>query len=159
MMHGRTRSAQGLWSDVGSPSFRRDPFARDVALDPGGTAMPRITAPPILRSTMKTVSAPAVRSFRGSLPHPTQPLCTLRVRRYRRLTQHSLPGGSLDLTWAGLAPADRASFPLAPSLIQSPCRRGRATTGKIRALRQMCLYLVAVVLVRGRGAGVARRLA
>src|SRR4029077_2920182 len=93
-----------------SPSFRRDPFARDVALDPGGTTMPRITALPILRSTMMTVSAPAVRSFRGSLPHPTQPLCTLRVRRYRRLTQHSLPGGSLDLTWAGLAPADRASF-------------------------------------------------
>ena len=25
-------------------------------------------------------------------------------------TQHSLPGGLLDLTWAGLAPADRASF-------------------------------------------------
>jgi hypothetical protein len=35
---------------------------------------------------------------------------TLRVRRYRRLTQHSLPGDLLGLTWAGLAPADRASF-------------------------------------------------
>src|SRR6476659_3914304 len=64
----------------------------------------------MLRSTMKTVSAPTSSSFRGSLPHPTQPLCTLRVRRRRRLTQHSLPGGSLGLTWAGLAPADRASF-------------------------------------------------
>src|SRR5437667_7517592 len=72
--------------------------------------MPRVTALLMLRSTMKTVSAPASRSFRGSLPHPTQPLCTLRVRRHRRLTQHSLPGGLLDLTWAGLAPADRASF-------------------------------------------------
>jgi hypothetical protein len=72
--------------------------------------MPRITASHMLRSTMKTVSAPASSSFRGSLPHPTQPLCTLRVRRHRRLTQHSLPGGSLGLTWAGLAPADRASF-------------------------------------------------
>ena len=72
--------------------------------------MPRITALHMLRSTMKTVSAPASSSFRGSLPHPTQPLCTLRVRRHRRLTQHSLPGGSLGLTWAGLAPADRASF-------------------------------------------------
>src|SRR5207244_3620624 len=80
------------------------------ALDPGGTTMPRITALHMLRSTMKTVSAPASSSFRGSLPHPTQPLCTLRVRRHRRLTQHSLPGGSLGLTWAGLAPADRASF-------------------------------------------------
>src|SRR6266542_586068 len=72
--------------------------------------MPRITALHMLRSTMKTVSAPASRSFRGSLPHPTHPLCTLRVRRHRRLTQHSLPGGLLDLTWAGLAPADRASL-------------------------------------------------
>src|SRR6266576_991430 len=106
----RTRSAHGLWSDTRAPRFRRDPCARDVALDPGGTTMPRIAALLMLRSTMKTVSAPAIRSFRGSLPHPTHPLCTLRVRRHRRLTQHSLPGGSLGLTWAGLAPADRASF-------------------------------------------------
>src|SRR4249920_1565913 len=92
------------------PSFRRDPFARDVLLDPGGTTMPRITALHMLRWTIETVSAPASSSFRGSITHPTQSLCTLRVRRHRRLTQHSLPGGLLDLTWAGLAPADRASF-------------------------------------------------
>ena len=78
--------------DVGYPRFRRDPFARDVLLDPGGTAVPRITALHMLRSTITTVSAPANSSFRGSITHPTQPLCTLRVRRYRRLTQHSLPG-------------------------------------------------------------------
>src|SRR5258705_6754383 len=72
--------------------------------------MPRITALHMLRSIISTISAPEVSSFRGSLPHPTQPLCTLRVRRRRRLTQHSLPGGSLGLTWAGLAPADHASF-------------------------------------------------
>ena len=59
--------------------------------------MPRITALHMLRSTIRTVSAPASSSFRGSLPHPTQPLCTLRVRRRRRLTQHSLPGGLLGL--------------------------------------------------------------
>src|SRR5438132_11696926 len=106
----RTRSAHGLWSDTRAPRFQRDPCARDVALDPGGTAMPRITALLMLRSTMNTVSAPAIRSFRGSLPHPTHALCTLRVRRHRRLTQHSLPGSLLDLTWAGLAPADHASF-------------------------------------------------
>ena len=69
-----------------------------------------ISASHVLRSTIRTVSAPASSSFRGALPHPTQPLCTLRVRRYRRLTQHSLPGDLLGLTWAGLAPADRASF-------------------------------------------------
>jgi hypothetical protein len=69
-----------------------------------------MTVPHMLRSTITTVSAPANSSFRGSITHPTQPLCTLRVRRYRRLTQHSLPGDLLGLTWAGLAPADRASF-------------------------------------------------
>ena len=99
-----------LTARQGYPRFRRNPFARDVLLDPGGTAMPRITALHMLRSTIRTVSAPANSSFRGSITHPTQPLCTLRVRRYRRLTQHSLPGGLLGLTWAGLAPADRASF-------------------------------------------------
>ena len=109
--------------DVGYPSFRRDPFARDVLLDPGGTAMPRMTALHMLRSTIRTVSAPANSSFRGSITHPTQPLCTLRVRRYRRLTQHSLPGGLLGLTWAGLAPADRASFAWRLPLFDHPsCR-------------------------------------
>ena len=102
------RTAGGQTRDI--PGSDAILFARDVALDPGGTTMPRITALHMLRSTMKTVSAPASSSFRGSLPHPTQPLCTLRVRRHRRLTQHSLPGGLLGLTWAGLAPADRASF-------------------------------------------------
>src|SRR5246127_5531449 len=79
------------------PRFRRNPFARDVAFDPGGATMPRITALHMLRSTMNTVSAPAISSFRGSIPHPTHRLCTLRVRRCRRLTQHSLPGGPLRL--------------------------------------------------------------
>jgi hypothetical protein len=117
------------------PRFQRDLFARDVALDPGGTTMPRITALHMLRSTMKTVSAPASSSFRGSLPHPTQPLCTLRVRRHRRLTQHSLPGDLLGLTWAGLAPADRASFawrlPLFDHLVgaQQERLRDRQTEG------------------------------
>ena len=89
----------------GISQFRRNPFARDVLLDPDGMTVPRITALHMLRSTITTVSAPANSSFRGSITHPTQPLCTLRVRRYRRLTQHSLPGDLLLLTWAGLAPA------------------------------------------------------
>src|SRR6266852_3804988 len=91
--------------------------------------MPRITALLMLRSTMKTVSTPASRSFRGSLPHPTHPLCTLRVRHRCRLTQHSLPGGLLGLTWAGLAPADRASFawrlPSFDHLVGAQQNRGR----------------------------------
>jgi hypothetical protein len=50
-----------VYNELESPRFRRDPCARDVALDPGGTPMPRITALLMLRSTMKTVSAPAIR--------------------------------------------------------------------------------------------------
>src|SRR5256885_13784348 len=90
--------------DMGYPRFRRDPCARDVLLDPGRVPMPRVAALPILRSTMETVSASAKSPFRGSLTHPTHSLCTLRGRRCLRLTQHSLPGGLLGLTRAGLAP-------------------------------------------------------
>src|SRR5262249_14282964 len=60
--------------------------------------------------TLCTVSAPATYPLRGSITHPTQPLCTLRGRRRRRLTQHSLPGCLLGITWVGLSPTDRASF-------------------------------------------------
>jgi hypothetical protein len=100
--------------------------------------MPRIAAVLMLRSTIMTVSAPAISSFRGSLPHPTQPLCTLRVRRRRRLTQHSLPGGLLDPTWTGLAPADRASFcwrlPLFDHFVGAGehCRRNAPWRGRSR---------------------------
>src|SRR5262249_47997731 len=64
----------------------------------------------MLRSTLCTISAPATYPLRGSITHPTQPLCTLRGRRRRRLTQHSLPGCLLGITWVGLLPTDRASF-------------------------------------------------
>src|SRR5450631_322280 len=76
-----------------------------------------MTVPAMLHSSNTTVSAPAITAFRGSITHPTQQLCTLRGRRYLRLTQHSPPGDSLRLTWAGLPPADRASL-LAPSVLR-----------------------------------------
>jgi len=77
---------------------------------PAGRAWPRLAALSMLRSTLCTVSAPATYPLRGSITHPTQPLCTLRGRRRRRLTQHSLPGCLLGITWVGLSPTDRASF-------------------------------------------------
>ena len=91
----RTASLSGWRPNVGSPSFRRDPFARDVLLDPGRATMPRITALLMLRSAPTTASAPAINPFRGSIAHPMHSLCTLRGRRRRRLTQHSSPGGPL----------------------------------------------------------------
>src|SRR5215470_9101314 len=77
---------------------------------PAGRTWPRLAALSVLRSTLCTVSAPATYPLRGSITHPTQPLCTLRGRRRRRLTQHSLPGCLLSITWVGLSPTDRASF-------------------------------------------------
>jgi hypothetical protein len=72
--------------------------------------MPRIAALLMLRSTMKNSLRSASRSFRGSLAHPTRPLCTLRVRHRCRLTQHSLPGSLLALPGPDfhrrIAPAD-----------------------------------------------------
>lgn len=91
----RTRAYSCQWPDAGSPSFRRSPSARDVFFDPGRATVPRIAAPLMLRSTIPTASAPAMCQFRGSVAHPTQSLCTLRGRRCRRLTQHSLPSGPL----------------------------------------------------------------
>ena len=135
------------------PSFRRDPFARDVLLDPGGTAMPRMTALHMLRSTITTVSAPANSSFRGSITHPTQPLCTLRVRRYRRLTQHSLPGGLLGLTWAGLAPADRASFAGAFRYSITSSARASTEAGKSRPSALAVLRLITSSYLTGACTG------
>src|SRR5512144_632226 len=40
-----------------SPRFRRDPFVRDVASDPGRATVPRITAPHMLPSAIATASA------------------------------------------------------------------------------------------------------
>src|SRR5215471_379630 len=66
----RTRAKACQWSVVGSPSFQRSPFARDVFLDPGRAVVPRITALLVLRSTITTASAPAMRQFRGSIDTP-----------------------------------------------------------------------------------------
>jgi hypothetical protein len=71
-------TAHGIGGDIAVVSLNENgtvksvdpnPCARDVALDFGRTTMPRIAALLMLRSTMKTVSARASRSFRGSLPH------------------------------------------------------------------------------------------
>jgi len=84
-----------LWSDMRPLRFRRVPFGRDVAFDPGGATASRITMPHILPSTVPSVSASATLliSWLNPPPHPITvyashpPLPTT--------TQHSLPGGAL----------------------------------------------------------------
>src|SRR6516162_843715 len=84
-----------LWSDMRPLRFRRVPFGRDVAFDPGGATASRITMPHILPSTVPSVSASATLliSWLNPPPHPITvyashpPLPTT--------TQHSLRGGAL----------------------------------------------------------------
>src|SRR5262249_44722548 len=81
--------------NAGSPRFRRDPFGRDVAFDPGRASTPRIAVPHMLPSTKSTVSAPALLSLSWLNPTPR----TLAVYASRppspAAPQHSLPGGLL----------------------------------------------------------------
>ena len=193
----RTSRLCSLWPDMRPLRFRRVPFGRDVAFDPGGATASRIAMPHMLPSTVPSVSAsakfflswlnptphpitvyashppspttaqhslpggalppyrgrsftgwnasaspdapePEVRihlppagslrtfgssssrcgpvgsaasrppqnsSFRGSIPHPIRSLCTLRIRRRRRLRNTRFPAVRYRLTGAGLSPA------------------------------------------------------
>lgn len=76
--------------EMRSPRFRRDPFVRDRVSDLGRAPTPRIAAPDVLPSTLRTVSASAASPFRGSIAYPTQLLCTLRHGRHlpRRNTRY-----------------------------------------------------------------------
>src|SRR5215831_14602671 len=61
-----------LWSDMRPLRFRRVPFGRDVAFDPGGVTASRIIMPHILPSTVPSVSASATLliSWLNPPPHP-----------------------------------------------------------------------------------------
>jgi len=72
--------------------------------------MPRITALLMLRSTFQTVSAPAIRAFRGSI-HTPRKRCVRFVFGITAASRNTrFQAARYGLTWAGLAPADRASF-------------------------------------------------
>src|SRR5262249_53690837 len=56
--------------DMRSPRFRYDPFARDVALDPGRASAPRIAVPHMLPSSERKPSAPAMSDLSWLNPTP-----------------------------------------------------------------------------------------
>src|SRR5208337_3191988 len=89
----RTRTAHGLWSGVRSPRFRRDPFVRDVAFDPGRATAPRISAPHMLPSTSITASAPAMLKFSWLNPTPHTIAVYASPSPSPATTQYSLTGG------------------------------------------------------------------
>src|SRR5712672_1510289 len=84
-----------LWPDMRPLRFRRVPFGRDVAFDPGGATASRISMPHMLPSTVPSVSASAklLLSWLNPTPHPI----TVYASHPPSPTtaQHSLPGGAL----------------------------------------------------------------
>ena len=95
---------------VRSPRFRRDPFIRDVASDPGRATVPCVTAPHMLPSAVATASAPAIS--RISWLNPTPQMITVYASPWSSPspTQHSLPGGRYPLPGPDFHRLDRASF-------------------------------------------------
>ena len=84
-----------LWPDMRPLRFRRVPFGRDGAFDPGGATASRIAMPHMLPSTVPSVSASAklLISWLNPPPHPI----TVYASHPPSPTtaQHSLPGGAL----------------------------------------------------------------
>src|SRR6266478_8185717 len=95
---------------VRSPRFRRDPFIRDVASDPGRATVPCVPAPHMLPSAVATASAPA--TSRISWLNPTPHMITVYASPWSSPspTQHSLPGGRYPLPGPDFHRLDRASF-------------------------------------------------
>ena len=102
--------AQATAGQTRSPRFRRDPFVRDVASDPGRATVPRVTAPHMLPSAVATASAPA--TSRISWLNPTPQTITVYASPWSSpsTTQHSLPGGCYPFPGPDFHRLDRASF-------------------------------------------------
>ena len=84
-----------LWSDMRPLRFRRVPFGRDVAFDPGGATASRIAMSHMLPSTVPSVSASA-KFFLSWLNPPPHPITVYASHSPSPTTaQHSLPGGAL----------------------------------------------------------------
>src|SRR5215472_5613153 len=82
------QSALSLWPDMRPLRFRRVPFGRDGAFDPGGATASRMAMPHMLPSTGSERLAPAMlptRRWRGAGFEPLVPRGdTLRSRAPRR---------------------------------------------------------------------------
>lgn len=104
------RTAAAAVGGTRPPRFRRGPFVRDMVSDSGRATEPRITVPHMVPSTFSTVSASATSGLSKLNTYPTRLLCTLRSRRHRTATQHSLPGARYGLPGPDFHRLDRASF-------------------------------------------------
>ena len=119
----RTSRLCSLWPDMRPLRFRRAPFGRDVAFDPGGATASRIAMPHMLPSTVPSVSASAT-FFLSWLNPPPHPITVYASHPPSPTTaQHSLPGGALP-PYRGRSFTGRnaSASPDAPELEVSPLR-------------------------------------
>src|ERR1700745_531936 len=152
------RSTSQRRPDARPPRARRDPFARDVALDPGRATAPRIAVPHMVPSSEGKSSDPAISdlSWPNPTPHaiavyasqPTSPLTT----------QHSLPSGRYSLLGPDFHRLDRTSFTWRTHSIPSyALARSEGGTSKRSALAVLRLITSSNLLdcTTGRSAGLA----
>ena len=78
-------TALAIAGETRSPRFRRAPFVRDVAIDPGRASAPRVAVPHILPSTMCTASAPTLSQISWLIPTPH----TIAVYAYMSFAESS----------------------------------------------------------------------
>ena len=90
---------------MGPPRFLGDPCVHALAFDPGGTAAPSPYGASVLPSAVMTASAPAISTFRGSIPRPAHSLSTPRLRGLLPVCARLATGCRLRLP-GGLVPAE-----------------------------------------------------
>ena len=119
----------------GSHRFRNGPFGRDVVQAPGGASgLSHDETRCAAFAGAGASSASATCQFRESIPHPVQPLSTLRTPRRRDARKtRSLPACSAlngpDFHWQA-----HSSFPLAPRTGLLPeVGRDQARRGRVRS--------------------------
>jgi hypothetical protein len=101
------------WAAAGemkSPGFRRVRFVRDRVSDHGRAPTPRIAAPDMLPSTLRTVSASATFSLSRLISPPHTIAMYASPRSSPPAPQHSLPGRRYPLPGPVFHRLDRASF-------------------------------------------------
>ena len=130
----RTSMADAIRPDMRSPRFRRVPFMRDVAQDPGRTTAPRLAAPHVLPSTDENASAPAILSLSWLTPTPHMIAVYASPWSSPSTPQHSLPGGRYPYPGRTFTGWNSPASPGAPHL---DCRAAKIDaiandTGKVQ---------------------------
>jgi len=90
---------------AGPPGFRRCPFVRDAAHDPGGATPSRLSTMHMLPSWTGTHSASTTFSISRLTPHPARLLPTLPTRRYHSARKTRSWPARYGFGQTGLSPA------------------------------------------------------